>query len=42
MAHDITTGLEEYGMSKVYSHDDVKNCAKCFNKLASLLQKSKL
>ena len=33
---------EDYGLKQVYSADDVKNCAICFNKLATLLQKSKL
>ena len=37
---DLTTLFSEVGVS--YSPDQVKSCAKCFNQLAILIQKSKL
>jgi succinylglutamate desuccinylase len=34
--------LTELGMSNIYSQEDVRNCANCFEQLATLIQTSQL
>ena len=39
---EVTPCLGELGLTHIYSNDDVKSCARCFNELAKLLQTSNL
>lgn len=39
---DVQPILPEYGLDESISRQQVKNCAKCFNQLAVLIQKSKV
>jgi hypothetical protein len=39
---EVKTGLVEYGLEGVYAQEEVKSCARCFNELAKLIQKSDL
>ena len=41
-SREISLSLQDFGMENMYTSENVQNCAVCFNKLAGLLQKSKL
>lgn len=36
-SEEITTGLSEFGLLALYSDEEVKKCARCFNELAKLI-----
>jgi hypothetical protein len=37
-----STGISEFNLNGVYTTDEVKTCARCFDQLAKMIQESKL